>query len=131
MDPTFLAIIALVIGLALGGGVGWYIGSRPASDLKAKLAESVMIDASHANSRKQPARQVSVAEDIATQVARGDRRIIGLLLESFIEAGRQDVVDKNNLVYGQSITDPCMDWAQTVSTLHALAGAVQQRRKAA
>ena len=98
---------------------------------KAKLAESVMIDASHANSRKQPARQVSVAEDIATQVARGDRRIIGMMLESFIEAGRQDVVDKNNLVYGQSITDPCMDWAQTVSTLHALAKAVQQRRKAA
>ena len=98
---------------------------------KAKLAESVMIDASHANSRKQPARQASVAEDIATQVARGDRRIIGLMLESFIEAGRQDVVDKNNLVYGQSITDPCMDWAQTVSTLHVLAGAVQQRRKAA
>jgi len=98
---------------------------------KAKLAESVMIDASHANSRKQPQRQVSVAEDIATQVARGDRRIIGLMLESFIEAGRQDVIDKNNLVYGQSITDPCMDWAQTVSTLHTLAGAVQQRRKAA
>ena len=98
---------------------------------KAKLAESVMIDASHANSRKQPSRQVSVAEDIATQVARGDRRIIGLMLESFIEAGRQDVVDKNNLFYGQSITDPCMDWAQTVSTLHTLAGAVQQRRKAA
>jgi len=98
---------------------------------KAKLAESVMIDASHANSRKQPQRQVSVAEDIATQVARGDRRIIGLMLESFIEAGRQDVIDKNNLVYGQSITDPCMDWAQTVSTVHTLAGAVQQRRKAA
>ena len=98
---------------------------------KAKLAESVMIDASHANSRKQPKRQVSVAEDIATQVERGDRRIIGLMLESFIESGRQDVVDKNNLVYGQSITDPCMDWAQTVSTLHTLAGAVQQRRKAA
>ena len=98
---------------------------------KAKLAESVMIDASHANSRKQPQRQVSVAEDIATQVARGDRRIIGLMLESFIEAGRQDVVDKNNLVYGQSITDPCMDWAQTISTLHTLAGAVQARRKAA
>jgi 3-deoxy-7-phosphoheptulonate synthase len=52
------------------------------------------------------------------------------MLESFIESGRQDVVDKNNLVYGQSITDPCMDWAQTISTLHALAGAVQQRRKA-
>ena len=98
---------------------------------KAKLAESVMIDASHANSRKQPQRQVSVAEDIAKQVERGDRRIIGLMLESFIEAGRQDVIDKNNLVYGQSITDPCMDWAQTVSTLHTLAGAVRQRREVA
>jgi 3-deoxy-7-phosphoheptulonate synthase len=98
---------------------------------KAKLTESIMIDASHANSRKQPQRQVSVAEDIATQVERGDRRIIGLMLESFIEAGRQDVVDKNNLVYGQSITDPCMDWAQTVSTLQTLAVAVQRRRKAA
>jgi 3-deoxy-7-phosphoheptulonate synthase len=98
---------------------------------KAKLAESVMIDASHANSRKQPQRQVSVAEDIATQVARGDRRIIGLMLESFIESGRQEVVDKNNLVYGQSITDPCMHWAQTVSTLHTLAGAVQHRRTSA
>ena len=98
---------------------------------KAKLTQSIMIDASHANSRKQPQRQVSVAEDIATQVARGDRRIIGLMLESFIEAGRQDVVDKDNLVYGQSITDPCMDWAQTVSTLQTLADAVQQRREAA
>ena len=98
---------------------------------KAKLAESIMIDASHANSRKQPARQVAVAEDIASQVERGDRRIVGLMLESFIEAGRQDVVDKDKLVYGQSITDPCMDWEQTIVTLRTLAGAVQRRRHAA
>ncbi|MED5315470.1 MAG: 3-deoxy-7-phosphoheptulonate synthase [Pseudomonadota bacterium] len=98
---------------------------------KAKLAESVMIDASHANSRKQPARQVAVAEDIASQVERGDRRIVGLMLESFIEAGRQDVVDKDKLVYGQSITDPCMDWEQSIATLRTLAGAVQRRRHAA
>ena len=98
---------------------------------KAKLAESVMIDASHANSRKQPARQVAVAEDIASQVERGDRRIVGLMLESFIEAGRQDVVDKDKLVYGQSITDPCMDWEQSIATLLTLAGAVQRRRHAA
>ena len=50
------------------------------------------------------------------------------MLESFIEAGRQDVVDKDKLVYGQSITDPCMDWAQTVTTLQTLAKAVQSRR---
>ena len=97
---------------------------------KAKLPESIMIDASHANSRKQPARQVAVAEDIASQVERGDRRIVGLMLESFIEAGRQDVVDKDKLVYGQSITDPCMDWAQTVTTLQTLAQSVARRRQA-
>lgn len=97
---------------------------------KAKLPESIMIDASHANSRKQPARQVAVAEDIASQVERGDHRIVGLMLESFIEAGRQDVVDKDKLVYGQSITDPCMDWAQTVTTLQTLARSVARRRQA-
>ncbi len=96
---------------------------------KAKLPESIMIDASHANSRKQPARQIAVAEDIASQVERGDRRIVGLMLESFIEAGRQDVVDKDKLVYGQSITDPCMDWEQTLVALQILSRAVRQRRK--
>ena len=95
---------------------------------KADLPESIMIDASHANSRKQPDRQVAVAEDIASQVERGDRRITGLMLESFIEAGRQDVVNKDELIYGKSITDPCMDWAQSVATLETLANAVQSRR---
>ena len=94
----------------------------------ADLPESIMIDASHANSRKQPDRQVAVAEDIASQVERGDRRITGLMLESFIEAGRQDVVNKDELIYGKSITDPCMDWAQSVATLETLAKAVQSRR---
>lgn len=88
-----------------------------------------MIDASHANSRKKPDRQISVAEDIATQVARGDDRIVGLMLESFLEAGRQDVDDRSKLVYGQSITDPCMSWSQTVSLLDTLALAVERRRE--
>ena len=96
---------------------------------RAGLRESVMIDASHANSRKQPARQRAVAEDIASQVQRGDRRIIGLMLESFIEAGRQDVTNKDELVYGMSITDPCMDWQQTVETLQCLAASVTARRR--
>ena len=52
------------------------------------------------------------------------------MLESFIEAGRQDVIDKDKLVYGQSITDPCMDWAQTVTTLQTLATSVARRRRA-
>lgn len=96
---------------------------------KASLDEVVMIDASHANSRKKPDRQISVAEDIATQVARGDDRIVGLMLESFLEAGRQDVDDRSKLVYGQSITDPCMSWSQTVSLLDTLALAVERRRE--
>jgi len=96
---------------------------------KANLRESIMIDASHANSRKQPHRQVAVVEDIASQVERGDHRITGIMLESFIEAGRQDVVSKEDLVYGKSITDPCMDWAQTEQTLTTLAEAVGRRRQ--
>jgi 3-deoxy-7-phosphoheptulonate synthase len=70
-----------------------------------------------------------VAEDVASQIERGDRRITGLMLESFIEAGRQDVVNKEDLVYGKSITDPCIDWQQTVTTLHTLAEAVERRRQ--
>jgi 3-deoxy-7-phosphoheptulonate synthase len=96
---------------------------------KANLRESIMIDASHANSRKQPHRQVAVVEDISSQVERGDHRITGIMLESFIEAGRQDVVSKEDLVYGKSITDPCMDWAQTEQTLTTLAEAVGRRRQ--
>ncbi|MEL0138251.1 MAG: 3-deoxy-7-phosphoheptulonate synthase, partial [Halieaceae bacterium] len=96
---------------------------------RAGLRQSIMIDASHANSRKQPARQMAVAEDIASQVQRGDRRITGLMLESFIEAGRQDVKNKDDLIYGMSITDPCMDWQQTVDTLRSLATSVVQRRQ--
>ena len=73
---------------------------------------------------------MAVAEDIASQLDRGDRRIIGVMLESFIEAGRQDVKNKDELVYGKSITDPCMDWQQTVETLRCLATSVTERRNA-
>ena len=95
---------------------------------KADLPESIMIDASHANSRKQPDRQIAVAQDIASQVERGDQRITGLMLESFIEAGRQDVVNKEDLVYGQIITDPCMGWGDSTAVLEVLANAVERRR---
>jgi 3-deoxy-7-phosphoheptulonate synthase len=87
-----------------------------------------MIDASHANSRKIPARQIDVAQDIATQVARGSRSIFGIMLESNLVAGRQDVVDGQALTYGQSITDPCIAWDDTEAVLHNLATAVQLRR---
>jgi 3-deoxy-7-phosphoheptulonate synthase len=95
---------------------------------KAGLPARIMIDASHANSRKTPARQIDVASDIATQVARGSRSIFGIMLESNLVAGRQEVVDGQALTYGQSITDPCIGWESTESLLQELATAVRLRR---
>jgi 3-deoxy-7-phosphoheptulonate synthase len=94
----------------------------------AGLPARIMIDSSHANSRKIPARQIDVASDIATQVARGSRSIFGIMLESNLVAGRQEVVDGQALTYGQSITDPCIDWESTESLLQELATAVRLRR---
>ena len=95
---------------------------------KAGLPERLMIDASHANSRKIPARQADVAADRATQIRRGNHAISGIMLESFLEEGSQSVKPGNPLVYGQSITDPCMDWSTTERVLDDLAAAVSQRR---
>ena len=95
---------------------------------KAGLPTRIMVDASHANSRKIPARQVDVIRDIGAQVARGNRAIFGLMIESNLVAGRQDVVAGEPLVYGQSITDPCIDWAHTEDLLGELAAAVRARR---
>ena len=95
---------------------------------KAGLPARIMIDASHANSRKIPARQVDVAGDIATQVARGSRSIFGIMLESQLVEGRQDVVEGVELTHGQSITDPCIGWEETESVLARLAEASGQRR---
>ena len=96
--------------------------------MSAGLAPRIMIDASHANSRKIPARQIDVVDDIATQVARGNRDIFGLMIESNLVEGRQDVVDRSKLTYGQSITDPCIAWPDTEQLLYSLATAVQARR---
>ena len=95
---------------------------------KAGLPARIMIDASHANSRKIPARQVDVAGDIATQVARGSRSIFGIMLESHLVEGRQDVGEGVELTHGQSITDPCIGWEETESVLAKLAEASGQRR---
>jgi len=95
---------------------------------KAGLRERIMIDASHANSRKKPARQVEVVNDIATQVARGSGSIFGVMIESNLVEGRQDVVAGQPLTYGQSITDACMSWDVTQPLLQELATAVRQRR---
>jgi 3-deoxy-7-phosphoheptulonate synthase len=95
---------------------------------KAGLPVRIMIDASHSNSRKIPARQMDVTRDIAAQVARGNRGIFGLMLESNLVEGRQDVVEGRPLTYGQSITDPCMSWDNTLTLLRELAQSVRQRR---
>jgi 3-deoxy-7-phosphoheptulonate synthase len=89
-----------------------------------------MIDASHANSSKNPENQPLVLSDIGAQMASGDRRIIGVMVESNLVAGRQDLVEGKSLTYGQSITDGCIDWDTTVVALEALAEAVTQRRAA-
>lgn len=92
------------------------------------LAARVMIDASHANSSKKPENQVPVCADIASQVAHGDTRIVGVMVESHLVAGRQDLVPGKELTYGQSITDGCIDWDSSVRVLEGLAEAVRQRR---
>ncbi|MGV3577169.1 MAG: 3-deoxy-7-phosphoheptulonate synthase [Devosia sp.] len=94
---------------------------------KAGLNPAIMIDASHANSSKNPENQPLVLADIGTQLAAGDQRIIGVMIESNLVAGRQDLVPGQDLVYGQSITDGCIDWDTTVKTLNALAEAVEKR----
>ncbi|KAA6183547.1 3-deoxy-7-phosphoheptulonate synthase AroG [Thiohalocapsa marina] len=96
---------------------------------KSGLAAKLMIDFSHANSRKRPEKQIQVCEDVAGQIGRGDRRIIGVMIESHLVAGRQDLTDMDDLVYGQSITDACVAWDDTVPMLQELADAVEQRRQ--
>lgn len=95
---------------------------------KAGLAARIMVDASHANSRKQPARQIDVTNDIATQIARGNNDIFGVMLESNLVEGRQNVVAGEPLTYGQSITDACINWEDTELLLKTLSQAVQTRR---
>jgi 3-deoxy-7-phosphoheptulonate synthase len=97
---------------------------------RAGVRERLMIDTSHANSGKKPENQPMVIADIARQIAGGERRIIGVMIESHLVAGRQDVVPGVALTYGQSITDGCIDWETTVPTLDLLADAVAARRLA-
>jgi 3-deoxy-7-phosphoheptulonate synthase len=97
---------------------------------KSGVRPAVMIDASHANSSKNPENQPLVLDDVAHQVAGGDKRIIGVMIESNLVAGRQNLVPGKPLVYGQSITDGCIGWDSTVEVLQALAAAVEARRAA-
>ncbi|TDQ46610.1 3-deoxy-7-phosphoheptulonate synthase [Actinorugispora endophytica] len=95
----------------------------------AGLPRRIMIDASHANSGKDHLRQPGVAEAIAAQVAEGQTGITGVMLESFLVAGAQELGDPATLTYGQSITDKCMSWETTEGVLTGLAEAVRSRRK--
>lgn len=115
-------------------------GSRPNYDTEsvniaaeameeAGLRPKIMIDFSHANSRKQHDKQLRVCEDVAGQIARGDRRIIGAMIESHLVAGRQDLKQEVALRYGQSITDACIGWDDTVPMLEELAEAAARRRE--
>ncbi len=94
----------------------------------AGLAQRVMIDLSHSNSQKDYMRQVDVGREVAAQVGQGDNRIMGVMIESHLKAGRQDLLPGKELVYGQSITDACIGWEHSVSLLDELAKSVRQRR---
>ncbi len=95
----------------------------------AGLAPRVMVDASHGNSSKKPENQPLVAADIGAQIAAGSTRIAGVMVESNLKAGRQDLVPGKPLEYGQSITDGCIDWEKSVAVLDGLAAAVAARRE--
>lgn len=95
----------------------------------AGISTRLMIDASHGNSQKRPERQPAVAETIAAQIEAGGQSIGGVMIESHLLAGRQDLVPGRALVYGQSITDGCIDWAASVAVLERLAAAVERRRE--
>ena len=102
---------------------------------KSKQPEKVMIDFSHANSNKQFEQQRLVAENVALQLQAGERRIMGVMIESHLVEGRQDLkfnsdgtLDRQSLVYGQSITDACLSWEDTTEVLEMLASAVQTGR---
>jgi 3-deoxy-7-phosphoheptulonate synthase len=96
---------------------------------KAKLPERLMIDCSHANAAKKYERQVDVAAEIGAQLAGGERRIVGVMVESHLVEGRQDLEPGKPLRFGQSITDPCLGWERSVGLLEDLAEAVRARRK--
>jgi 3-deoxy-7-phosphoheptulonate synthase len=104
------------------------VEAASAESIKAGITPAIMIDASHANSSKKPENQPLVLADVGAQVATGDRRIVGVMVESNLVAGRQDLVPGKELTYGQSITDGCIGWDTTVEALEKLADSVGERR---
>ncbi|MFZ2529248.1 MAG: 3-deoxy-7-phosphoheptulonate synthase [Rhodococcus sp. (in: high G+C Gram-positive bacteria)] len=118
-----------------GGSAGPNYDAETVADTLARLRkgglpERVVVDASHGNSSKNHEKQVDVVTDIAGRLVAGEKGIVGVMLESFLEAGRQDLTlgKADELEYGKSITDACIDWATTVDQLDRLAEAVRARR---
>ena len=87
-----------------------------------------MIDLSHSNSQKDYRRQVDVGRNVAGQIATGEKNVMGVMIESHLNAGRQDLAPGRKLAYGQSITDACIGWDESVTLLDELANAVRARR---
>ncbi|MEG1212556.1 MAG: 3-deoxy-7-phosphoheptulonate synthase, partial [Leclercia sp.] len=96
--------------------------------VKAGLSPQVMIDFSHANSSKQFKKQMDVAKDVCGQVAGGEKAIIGVMIESHLVEGNQNLEGSEPLVYGKSVTDACIGWDDTETVLRQLANAVKARR---
>jgi 3-deoxy-7-phosphoheptulonate synthase len=107
-----------------------HVGTIKAELEASGLPQKVMIDFSHSNSSKQYKRQMVVSEDVSGQVAGGEDAIFGVMIESHLVEGRQDLVDGKAPTYGQSITDACIGWEDTESVLRQLADAVAARRTA-
>ncbi len=117
-----------------GGASGTNYDSRSvdaacAALTKAKLPPQVMIDFSHANSQKDHKRQLTVSQDVGHQIAGGDQRIVGVMVESHLVEGRQEIGPRDQMTYGQSVTDACINWSDTAELLRGLAQAVTQRRQ--
>ena len=95
---------------------------------EAGIPARLMVDFSHGNSSKKPEKQMDVAQDVARQIASGEERIVGIMVESHLKAGRQDLIPGKELVYGMSITDGCIGWEDSRKLLEVLADAVRKRR---
>ena len=106
------------------------VNSAAQEIVKAGLEPRIMIDCSHGNSSKNHLNQIPVAADVRAQLETGDSRIIGVMLESNLQAGRQDLIPGKPLEHGVSVTDACIDWADTVAVLETLSAGVRARRTA-
>jgi 3-deoxy-7-phosphoheptulonate synthase len=140
VDPYGRAAVVSTTGnsdchiILRGGKGGPNYGPQPVADAlsmldKAGLKHRLVVDASHGNSGKDHERQAAVAAEIGAQIAAGETGIAGVMLESFIVEGRQELVPGAALTYGQSITDACMSWSTTETVLSGLAQAVAARRR--